>query len=97
MNGLNVNEHERQSIRRVPTTTKTDALTSAKAKMLLISKHYLKVAPTKPESNFKRLQPIAHSSEAQTIRSYQKQAQKNARKNEPIRVHVASSAGVHTI
>ena len=68
MNGLNANERENQSITRAPTETKMDVLTYAKEKMLLISKHYLKVAPTKTEPNFKHLQLIDHLSVAQTTR-----------------------------
>ena len=68
MNGLNANERENQSITRAPTETKMDVLTYAKEKMLLTSRHYLKVAPTKTEPNFKHLQLIDHLSVAQTTR-----------------------------
>ena len=61
MNGSNDNVHEKQLTRRAPTETKMDVLTYAKAKMLHTSKLYLKVAPTKTESGFNHLQPIAHS------------------------------------
>jgi len=68
MNALRDNEREKQSTKRALTETKMDALTNVKVKMLLISKHYLKVAPTRTESNFNPLQPIAHSSVALTTR-----------------------------
>ena len=68
MNGLNANERENQLITKAPTETKMDVLTYAKAKMLLTSRHYLKVAPTKPESNFKHHQQTDHLSVAQTTR-----------------------------
>ena len=72
MNGLNANERENQLITRAPTETKMDVLTYAKAKMLLTSRHYLKVAQMETESNSKPHQPIARSNVAQTTKSYQK-------------------------
>lgn len=68
MNGLNDNEREKQSTKRVPTETKMGVLISAKAKMLHTSRLYLRVEPTKTESNFSHLQPTAHSSAALTTR-----------------------------
>ena len=69
MNVLSANEHENQSTRKVPTETMTDVLTSAKAKMLLTSKHYLKVALTKMESSSRPHQPTVRSNAHQTTRS----------------------------
>jgi len=69
MNGWNDNEHESQSTTRVPTGTKMDVLMSAKEKMLLTSKHYLKAALTKTESNSSRPQPTAHSNAPRITRS----------------------------
>ena len=68
MNGLNANERENQSITRAPTETKMDVLTYAKAKMLLTSRHYLKVAQMETESNSKPHQQTDHLSVAQTTR-----------------------------
>lgn len=69
MIGWNVNEHENQSTTKAPTETKMDVLTYAKAKMLLTSKHYLKVALTKTESSFSHHQPTAHSNALRITKS----------------------------
>ena len=69
MNVWNVNEHESQLTTRAPTETKMAAPMSVKEKMLLTSKHYLKVAPTKTGSSSSRLQLTAHSNAARITKS----------------------------
>ncbi len=69
MNGWNVNEHVSQSTTRVPTETKMAVPMSVKEKMLLTSKHYLKVAPTRTGSGSNHHQPTAHSNAPRTTKS----------------------------